>query len=405
MTPLLRNPLPIRFLVAQQTTISILLVAGDVSGDIHTARLAKTLRQRHPDWTLFAVAGAHTGGEAAKSPGGRWLGDTGDLSGIGIYASITMFPRARILSIRMRKFVREHRITVALLCDWGAFNCGQLQFFKKIGVPVLYYFPPRSWQRTGSGGLGIAPLVDRVATPFEWSAQRLLGAGCKAEWVGHPMLEIRRDAEERAALRREFGVAENEKLVALLPGSRLTEIKCLGPRMTAAAGILRKKIDAHFIAAAPRHRVGIVKKQFPDWVRIVSDRAADALFACDAAVVKSGTATLEAAVIGAPQVVVYDFPWAGRIEWLLLWMWKKNIPFIAMPNVILQRMAVQELLGFDCKPDAIAQAVAELLEDESKRRRIKADYAEIRQKLGASLPKSATVRAAEILEEMIAADL
>lgn len=390
--------------MAHQTKPSILLIAGDVSGDLNTARLAKVLRERHPDWTLHAVGGPHLGAEALKSDGGTWIGDTSDLSGIGIYASITMFPRARVLSLRMRKFVREHKIAAAVLCDWGAFNCGQLAFFKKMGVPVLYYFPPRSWQRTGSGGLGIAPLVDRVATPFEWSAQRLLGAGCKAEWVGHPMLEIQNDAEKRAALRREFGVAANEKLIALLPGSRLTEIKCLGPRMAATAEILRKKGGVHFVAAATGQRAEIVKRQFPDWVRIVSDRAADVLFACDAAIVKSGTATLEAAVIGAPQVVVYDFPWIGRIEWLFLWMWKKNIPFIAMPNVILQRMAVRELLGLECKPDAIAQAVAELIEDESKRRRIKEDYAEIRRKLGASLPKPATLRTAEMLEEMIGAD-
>ena len=95
--------------------------------------------------------------------------------------------------------------------------------------------------------------------------------------------------------------------------------------------------------------------------------------------------------------------WIGRIEWLLLWMWKKNIPFIAMPNMILQRQAVPELLGLDCTPEKIAKAVAQLLDDEPVRAKMAEDYREIRERLGAALPKSATERTAEILEEMLAA--
>lgn len=387
--------------MAQPTKTSILLVAGDVSGDLNTARLARVLLERHPDWTLYAVGGPHLGAEAVKSPGGHWLDDTSDLSGIGIYSSIRMYPRAKKISWRLHRFVREHRIDAAVLCDWGAFNCKQLEFLKNAGVPVLFYFPPGSWRRTGRGGLGIAPLATRIATPFAWSAERLGAAGGNAEWVGHPMLETRYAEDARAALRAEFGVGAHEKLIALLPGSRMSEINCLAPRMAEVAGILRAREGTHFIAAVSQRRAEVVKKFFPEWVKIVPERSADVLFACDAAAVKSGTATLEAAVLGAPQVMVYDAPWVGRLEWLFLWMWKKNIPFIAMPNVILQRMAVRELLGLDCTPAKIAQAVTELLENESLRAKMADDYREIRERLGAAKPKPATQRTAEILEEMI----
>jgi lipid-A-disaccharide synthase len=370
---------------------------------MNTARLAKLLRERHPAWALHAVGGAHLGGEALKSPGGKWIGDTGGLSGIGIYASIRKIPRARRISRAMRSFVRDHKIDAVVLCDWGAFNCSQLHFFKKQGVPVLYYFPPRSWQRVGSGGLGIANQVDRVATPFEWSAQRLVEAGCRAEWVGHPMLEVKHDPGQRPGLRSEFGASPDGKLVALLPGSRLEEIICLAPRMAAAAAILREKTPGtNFVAAVAEERAPLVKRYLPDWVKIVTGRTADVLYACDAAVVKSGTATLEAAVIGAPHIIVYDVPWIGRIEWVLLWMWKKNIPFIGMPNVILQRLAVPELLGLECTPENIARDIAALLQDESKRARMEEDFREIRDRLGASLPRPATLRTAMILEELLA---
>jgi len=369
---------------------------------MHSARLAKTLRERHPDWTLYAVGGDYLAAEVVKSAGGRLIGDTNDMSGIGITNSVMRFPRAVKLSLALKKLIRTEKINAVVLCDWGAFNCGHLGFFKKQGVPVLYYFPPGSWKRTGSGGLGIASQVDRVATPFEWSAQRLVAAGAKAEWVGHPMLEAKHDEAERLALREEFGVTPGEKLIALLPGSRMHEINCLAPRLAATAEALRKRGGMHFIVAASQRRAEIVRKRFPEWVKVVSERTADVLFASDAAVVKSGSATLEAAVIGVPQVIVYDMPWVGRIEWLVLYMWKKKFRFVGIPNVILQRLAVKELLGPACKVEAIVETVTELLDNEATRARMKTDYEEIRQQLGARLPKQATLRTAEMVEELIA---
>jgi lipid-A-disaccharide synthase len=122
--------------------------------------------------------------------------------------------------------------------------------------------------------------------------------------------------------------------------------------------------------------------------------------ACDAAVVKTGTSTLEAAVIGAPQIAVYDFGWIMRLEWVLLWMWKR-IPFVAMPNIILERMAVPELLGPDSRPEAILIALKELLNNEVTRGRMQEDYREIRRLLGSKLEKPATLRVAEIIDEML----
>jgi lipid-A-disaccharide synthase len=118
------------------------------------------------------------------------------------------------------------------------------------------------------------------------------------------------------------------------------------------------------------------------------------------AVVKTGSATLEAAVAGAPQVTVYDLGWASRFEWLLLWMWKK-IPFIAMPNIILQRRLVPELLGLHCRPEAIAAAVNRLLGNQEDRLQMEEGYKEIRAHLGENLPFGASARTVEILEEML----
>jgi lipid-A-disaccharide synthase len=382
----------------QHTNPEILFLAGEVSGDIYSARLARQLRERNPGWTLHALGGPHLG----SAVNGEWIGDTSHCSGIGICSAAAIYPRGVLLGMRMRQFVRQRRIAAAVLCDWGYFNCAQLKFLRRHGVQTLYYFPPRTWQRGGTSGLGIAPLVTRVATPFEWSARRLDAAGCDAEWVGHPLIEQRAQMPERAKLRAEFGAADGEKLVALFPGSRRPELRILAPRLAEAARILRLKFHARFVAAVPEELAALARRHFPAWVTVVADRASDALAACDAAIVKSGTVTLEAAVLGAPQVVVYDFDLVRRAEWLLLWAWKR-IPFAAMPNVILQRMAVPELLGLDCRPAAIAFAVEELLANDVQRGRMLRDYEEVRRAIGSELPQAPTVRVAEIVEEMVRA--
>jgi lipid-A-disaccharide synthase len=154
------------------------------------------------------------------------------------------------------------------------------------------------------------------------------------------------------------------------------------------------------VAAVPGELAAAARRHFPAWVTVLPDRASDALAACDAAIVKSGTVTLEAAVLDAPQVVVYDLDIARRIEWLLLWA-RKRIPFVGMPNIILQRMAVPELLGLDCRAEAMAFAIEELLTNDVQRERMLHDYEEVRRAIGAELPAAPTARVAGIVEEMI----
>ena len=302
----------------------------------------------------------------------------------------------------MRRFLDAHHVDVAVLCDWGAFNGRILRELHARDIPVLYYFPPRSWQRSGTSGLGIVPYVTRVATPFEWSAQRLQAVGCRAEWVGHPSVEKVRLPEERAALRLRFGVPPEEKLVALMPGSRRSEIKILAPKMAQTAALLNAKRSLRFIAVLPRELGAEARSYLPPSIPIVLDCATDLLGAADAAIVKTGTASLEAVLAGTPHVAVYDFSVAGRIEWCLLWAWKR-IPFFAMPNIILQREVVPELLGPKCQPERIAGQLIRLLDDGPARRQMLQDYELIRHALGSELPVPATERTAQILEEMLQA--
>lgn len=368
---------------------------------MHTAALARALLARNPHLVLHTLGGRRLQAAAAPSAGGIVLGDTTHCSAIGIISAGQVYLRCRKLRTRLLRFLDEHHVDAAVLCDWGAFNGSVLSDLRARGIPVLYYFPPRSWQRTGSPGLGIVPYVNRVATPFEWSAARLRAAGCRAEWVGHPSLERVAELEEREVLRARFGIGAEEKLIALMPGSRGSELSVLAPKMAQAAALLRaERPNLRVIAVLPQEMVAAARTALPHEIPIVTDCALELLVAADAAIVKTGTASLEAVLAGAPHVTVYDGSIAGRIEWLLLWAWKR-IPFYSMPNIILQRMAVPELLGLSSTPEKIAAALTPLLENTPARRQMLADYALIRKALGADLPFVPTERTAEMLEEML----
>ncbi|HEY0076416.1 MAG TPA: lipid-A-disaccharide synthase [Abditibacteriaceae bacterium] len=386
----------------QNSKFKILFIAGDVSGDIHTSLLMREVASRHPEWKLVAVGGAQMQ-KAAREAGGEVLGDTSTYGVIGFVPSLLLAPRLLKLWNRIQSWIVQAPPDVVVLCDWGAFNGRLLPFLKAQNIPTLYYFPPRSWQQQGEGGLGIAPFVSKVATPFEWSARRLKEVGCDAEWVGHPLLEIVTPSKPIAELRREFGADENSKLIALLPGSRALELRYIAPHLARSARLLQQRNSQQtfrFVVALASGGTQRAARYFDENFQLVEGRTSDVLLACDAAIVKSGTATLEAAVAGVPQVVVYDVPAAIGLQWKLTGLSRK-IPLVAMPNIILGRPAVKELLGPACRAHNIVPEVEKLLIDETRRQKMRNDYAQVRRALGSELPKGATLRTAEILEELV----
>jgi lipid-A-disaccharide synthase len=379
---------------------SVLFIAGDVSGDVHSAALARTILAQDRGRAVHALGGPRLREIVGESSAGQFLGDTTNCSAIGVLSAIKVYFRCWVLRDSMRRFLKTHRVDAVVLCDWGGFNGRILPELHALGIPILYYFPPRSWQRKGRPGLAIAPYVTRVATPFEWSAERLRGAGAQAEWVGHPSVENSRTAAERDELRRKFGIGASETLVALLPGSRVSELRVLAPKMAKAAELIAKDHPVRFIAVVPKEVAQEARVHLPPSIPIFTDCASDLLSASDAAIVKTGTASLEAVLAGIPHVTVYDVSKTLRAEWCLLWAWRR-IPFYAMPNIILEREVVPELIGLKCQPRKIADALNRVMTDESIRRRMLDDYALIRQALGSELPVPATERTAQIVEEML----
>lgn len=336
-----------------------------------------------------------------QAAGASLVGDTSGLGVIGFTSALATLPRTLALKKNVLAWVTREKPDVAVLCDWGGFNTRILAELQRLQIPVLYYFPPRSWQKHGDGGLAVIPFCERIATPFKWSADRLIAANGHAEWVGHPLLETVRPSKPREELRREFGAGPQNRLVTLMPGSRTLEISYIASHVATAAELLEQRYpDLRFVIAAPSGGGARLRAVFPSHYSIAEGRTADVLLASDFAIVKSGTSTLEAAVADVPQIVVYEVPKLLHLQIKLTGLQKK-VPFVAMPNIILERGTIPELLGEKCRGPIIADTMAEFLDDPARTAAVRANYKVVRQALGEDLPYTATDRTVDLVAEIV----
>ena len=374
----------------------LFLSAGDWSGDVHCGKLVAELLSRHPDWQIGALGSRNT-----HQAGAQLIGDTGGLGVIGFVSALGVVPRTLRLKNAALKWIDREKPDVAVLCDWGGFNTRILPALRKRKIPVLYYFPPRSWQKTGEGGLQIAAQVQKIATPFEWSATRLQSAGGDATWVGHPILETVRELSPRELLRREFGLSDGEKLLTILPGSRALELKYIAPHLAGAVALLRRESQFKNLkfAVAASDETGAAKLRaiFGPDALVVVGKTLELLSACDLALVKSGTSTLEAAAVNAPQIVVYEVPSIVHLQIKATGL-RQKVPFVSMPNIIAGKAVCPELLGESCRAGTIFETARTLLEDNARAAQMREEYRAIREALGETLPYTATEKTADLVE-------
>lgn len=381
----------------------VFIVAGEPSADQHAAMLAESLRRRG-DVRLRGV-----GQRRMAEAGVDLLLDSTGWSAIGVVQSLRRVPMLFACMRRLVRYLRAHPPELLVLVDFGAFNVRLARRVRGGGQRILYYFPPRSWSPQAEYS-SLRGLIDRAATPFEWSAQRLREAGIDAEWVGHPVIDRIEppSPQERAGLRERYDLGAERTVVGLLPGSRGTEVRCNAPRMLAAARIIAsERPDARFLLSrapaidAVRLRSRVAEADLSDRVRIIE--GVDPLVrVCDAAVCVSGTATLEAAAALCPMVIVYAGTWLMHVERLLRWFRPR---FVGMPNIIADSPVAPELIDEDARPDAIARATLPLLEDGEARRSMVAKLSEVRDRLGEPGVSDRVARIAlDMIEGMTARD-
>lgn len=359
------------------------IIAGEASGDLHGSNLIKALRQQAPDSECRAW-----GGDLMAEAGASLVKHYRDLAFMG-FVEVVKNLRTILGNLSFcKRDILAYKPDVLVLIDYPGFNLRIARWAKQQGIRVVYYISPQIWAWHRSRVHAIRRDVDLmlVILPFETEFYRQYDM--EAVFVGHPLLDA---LAPLPSLGTPFK-SDGPRLVALLPGSRRQEVQRILPPMLAATRFFPQY--RFVVAAASSLPSGFYRSFMADYpdVAIEQGRTHALLRACDAALVKSGTSTLETALLGVPQVVCYaGNPISYAIAKRLI-----KVRYISLVNLILDRPLVQELIQHDLTPEAIRRALEAIL-DPAKAAELRRGYAELRTVLGAG---GASARAAECIRGM-----
>ncbi|MBI3072540.1 MAG: lipid-A-disaccharide synthase [Deltaproteobacteria bacterium] len=364
---------------APQSTPKVLIVAGEASGDLHASEVARAIQRAVPGVRLYGV-----GGDAMRRAGVDVIHDSSRLAVVGLFEVLTKIVSIwRLFRSLVRGFTAD-RPSLAILIDSPDFNLRVAKRLARLRVPVLYFIGPQVWAwRAGRLAL-MRRIVSRTAVVFPFEEAIYRDAEVPVSFVGHPLLDrIEAPADldkERALARERLGIPDGA-WVTLMPGSRRSEVSRILPRLVQTAARLAGRSVRFLLPLAPGLSRSDVEQHLarsPLPIRIVEDATYDCLRAADAAIVASGTATLEAALLGTPMVVVY------RLNPLTYWFARRvvRVDHIAMANILAGRRLVPELVQGAATPARIAREVERFLDEPTYARSTRNDLLALREKLG-----------------------
>ena len=378
------------------TPPSILISSGDPSGAMHAARLARALRER-TGAELFGL-----GTPEMRETGVELIGETSEIAVVGLSEAVELLPRAWRLLKRLETEAGRRRPRLAILVDSPDFNLRLARRLKRLGIPIVYFISPQIWAWRSGRVRQIRDLVARMLVIFPFEEQFYRDAGVPVEFVGHPLVETVRPQHSREEFCRRWFLLKSKQILALLPGSRRKEIAHNLPGILQAASIVASTSRVEHqrvLAAAP----GLTAADFGPYltadlpVRVVEADTWDAVSAADCAIVSSGTATVETALLGTPMVVVYRVSAASALVLRRL----VHTPHYSMVHLRLGRRAVPEFVQEDFAPERVAAEARRLLESPEARDSMRRDLKEVRIRLASPSTAGAIARAAEIIESML----
>jgi lipid-A-disaccharide synthase len=371
--------------------IQILISAGEASGDMYAARLAAALRAG-ADVQLFGM-----GGPRMRDAGVETVADCSEVALVGIVEIAKKYPALRRVWKRLLAEADRRKPQLAILTDFPGFHLRLARALKRRRVPCVYFVCPQFWAwRPWRANLVRRRFVRGLCIfPFEqdWYRSR----GVNADFIGHPLVGNVSAKRTRAEFAAAYGLDAGKPIVTILPGSRSGEIAHHMPTLTQACRLIQANREVQFVLAlAPGAKEAQVAPYLTSDVamQIVPDSAYDALSAADVSIVSSGTATVEAALLDAPMIVVYRVaPVTAAIARLLV-----RTPIFAMVSLIAGRQVVPELVQKNFTPERLAGEALRLLDSPEAREEIRRGLAEVREKLGSP---GAVERAADLIAGML----
>jgi lipid-A-disaccharide synthase len=372
----------------------IMLVAGEVSGDLHGAHLVEAIQKSDPEIEFFGV-----GGDGLEKRGMRLLHHVHSLSVVGISEAFRKLRVAFKTLRELKEAMEQERPNLVILIDYPEFNLRLARFARQKEIPVLYYISPQIWAWRPGRIKSIAKRVRKMVVLFPFEVPLYQAAGVDVEWVGHPLLDIVKPLLPKEEAFQQFGIDSEKKTIALLPGSRMEEVSRLLPPLLDATVLLRKEIpELQFvIPLAP----GISEATLAPWMRnistpikVIKGFAYDVMNLSALVIAASGTATLEAAILGKPMVILY------KVSSLTSWVARAmiRVKHIGLVNLVAGKEIARELLQEDVNPKRIAEEALRLLQNPVLYGKTVEAMAEVRQSLG---EPGAANRAARIVLSLL----
>ena len=354
-----------------------MLVAGEASGDTHGAALIAGLQAHHSAADLFGV-----GGPKMFQAGLRLYATLDDFQVHGLVEVVRHLPRLYGLLSTFKEALEQERPDALVCIDYPGFNLKLAAHAQTLGIPVVFFNSPQIWAWRKRRLQTIRKVVDHMLVLFPFEEAIYQEAGVGVTWVGHPLVDETVAAADGSRLRAELGLADSPVLT-IAPGSRPSELSRHLPVLQETLPLLRERVPGLqvLLPVADTLDSEEIRSTLRDAalpIHLLDGRFAEAIRACDAAIVASGTASLQTALALTPNVLIY------RVAPLTYWLARKlaQVQHIGMANVLAQREVVPELLQDDCTPTRIAAAITPLLCDPEIRNRMVTDLEPIRQQLG-----------------------
>ena len=368
---------------------TVMIVAGEASGDLHGAGLVREMKALDPSLAFCGV-----GGNRLEAEGVRLVARSSDMAVVGLTEVVSKLRHILGVFFRLRRMLREERPRLLILIDYPDFNLPLASAAKRAGVKVFYYISPQVWAWRKNRVHRIRRVVDRMAVILPFEKAVYADMGFDVDFVGHPLLDSVKRTLSREEAITAFGLRDTWPTVALLPGSREKEVTSLLPEMMGAAAILARDFEGSqfVLPLADTVDAGLVEEivgRHPVAVRVLPGQMYDAVGISDAAMVASGTATLETALLETPMVIAYKAsPLTAAIGKRVV-----RVDHMGLANIIAGKTVVPELFQEDATAEKLAAEVKAILSDRGRYDAIRRDLAGVREKLG---EPGASRRAAEI---------
>lgn len=358
---------------------TIMISAGEASGDLHAANLVMALHKIDP---TIRVKGM--GSDKLRETGAELLVDCGDIAVVGIVEVLANYRKIMRELNTLREDLKKNPPDLLILVDYQEFNFKLAKSAKEFGIKVLFYISPQVWAWRPHRVHKIGKVIDMMAVLFPFEEKFYKKANVPVRFVGHPLVDEATVSKTKQECYDQYKLDPSRKVIGLFPGSRKGEVKRILPIQLKTARLLKKnRPDLQFIipvASTLDHAdIEYFMHSYQTLnIRVIKDRVYDVMQVCDAIITASGTATLEISLMGIPSAIVYKL---APLSYFIL---KRmvSIDNIGLVNIVAEKNIVKEFIQYDANPESIADEIDRILADENYRTDMIEELNKVRAKLG-----------------------